>query len=166
MDFVHDSLADGRKLRTLTLVDDFTRECPALEMATSIPGSRVCRVLDRLKEERGLPKTIVVDNGPEFVSFAVDQWAYREGVELHFIEPGKPNQNAFVESFNAIFRNECLNEHWFRDLAEAKEIIEDWRMDYNTQRPHGSIGNQTPAEFIRAIAPQQSVTLEVSALRG
>jgi putative transposase len=166
MDFVHDRLADGRRVRTLTIVDDYTRECPAIEVATSIPGRRVCRVLDQLKEERGLPKTIVVDNGPEFAGFDLDQWAYREGVTLHFIEPGKPNQNAFIESFNAIFRDECLNEHWFQDMREARELIEDWREDYNINRPHGSLDHRTPAEYVRQLATTGSVTLGVSALRG
>lgn len=166
MDFMHDSLADGRKLRALTIVDDFTRECPAIAVATSIPGKRVCRVLDQLKEERGLPKTIVVDNGPEFTGIDLDQWAYREGVTLHFIEPGKPNQNAFIESFNAILRDECLNEHWFQDLGEARGLIEDWREDYNTNRPHGSLDYRTPAEYVRHIATAETVTLETGALRG
>jgi len=149
MDFVSDGLSNGRRFRTLNIVDDFSRECPVIEADTSLPGTRVVRVLERLSETRGLPKTIVVDNGPELISKALDEWAYRNGVRLHFIEPGKPVQNAFVESFNGKFRDECLNEHWFTSLADARRIIEDWRIDYNTSRPHSSLGYLTPVEYAR-----------------
>ena len=147
MDFQHDMLASGRRFRTLNVVDDFSRECPAIEVDNSLPGARVVRVLDRLAETCGLPHTIVLDNGPEMRGLALDEWAYRNGVRLAFIEPGKPVQNAFVESFNGRFRDECLNEHWFLDLEDAREIIEAWRQDYNAKRPHSSLGYKTPEEF-------------------
>lgn len=147
MDFVSDQLADGRKIRTLNIVDDHTRECLAIEVDTSLSGFRVCRVLDRLVADRGHPARIITDNGPEFTSKVLDRWACEHCVELQFIQPGKPVQNAFVESFNGTFRNECLNEHWFISLQEAKELIEAWRVDYNTERPHSSLGGKTPGEF-------------------
>lgn len=147
MDFVSDQLADGRKIRTLNIVDDHTRECLAIEVDTSLSGFRVCRVLDRLVADRGHPARIITDNGPEFTSKVLDRWAYEHCVELQFIQPGKPVQNAFVESFNGTFRNECLNEHWFISLQEAKDLIEAWRVDYNTERPHSSLGGMTPGEF-------------------
>ena len=147
MDFIHARLANGRRFKSLTIVDDYSRESPAIEMDTSIPGARVVRVLDRLKETRGLPKVIVTDNGPEFISKALDEWAYMNGVKLDFIDPGKPVQNAFIESFNGKFRDECLNGHWFLTLEEAKITIENWRIDYNEVRPHSSLDNLTPAEY-------------------
>ena len=147
MDFQHDMLASGRRFRTLNIVDDFSRECPAIEVDNSLPGARVVRVLDRLAETCGLPQAIVLDNGPEMRGLALDEWAYRNGVRLAFIEPGKPVQNAFVESFNGRFRDECLNEHWFLDLKDARKTIEAWRQDYNAKRPHSSLGYQTPEEF-------------------
>ncbi len=146
-DFVSDALATGRRFRALNIVDDFSREAPAIEVDTSLGGRRVTRVLDRLKQERGLPRQIRTDNGPEFISKAVEQWAYDNGVEWHFIEPGKPIENAYVESFNARFRDECLNENWFIDLADARRKIEAWRQDYNRRRPHSSLGYRTPEEF-------------------
>jgi putative transposase len=147
MDFMSDQLADGRRIRTLNIVDDHTRECLAIEVDTSLSGYRVCRVLDRVVADRGHPKRIITDNGPEFISKALDRWAYEHRVEHQFIQPGKPVQNAFVESFNGTMRNECLNEHWFLDLEDAKEIIEAWRIDYNTERPHSSLGGMPPGEF-------------------
>ena len=147
MDFQHDLLATGQRFRTLNIVDDFTRECPAIAVDTSLPGARVVRVLERLAESCGLPKAIVLDNGPEMRGLALDEWAYRNGVRLAFIAPGKPTQNAFVEAFNGRFRDECLNEHWFRDLEDARRIIEAWRLDYNARRPHSALGYQTPEEF-------------------
>jgi putative transposase len=156
MDFITDTLADGRVIRALNIVDDFTRECRAIEVDTSLPGLRVARVLERLLLEKGLPKTIVVDNGPEFSGRLLDAWAYQRGVKLHFIQPGKPIQNAFVESFNARFRDECLNEHWFVGLADARERIEAWRQDYNTQRPHQSLGQLAPEEYARRFASLQA----------
>ena len=147
MDFVADGLIGGRRLRCLTIVDDCTRECLAIEVDTSLPGTRVQAVLERLADTRGLPQSITVDNGPEFDGKVLDQWAYRTGVQLSFIRPGKPNENAYIESFNGKFRDECLNEHWFISLAHARSIIEAWRIEYNTERPHSSLGNRTPQEF-------------------
>lgn len=151
MDFVADGLIGGRRLRCLTIVDDCTRECLAIEVDTSITGVRVQGVLDRLADTRGLPQSITVDNGPEFDGQVLDKWAYRSGVRLSFIRPGKPNENAYIESFNGKFRDECLNEHWFISLSHARSIIEAWRTEYNTERPHSSLGNQTPEEFAAAL---------------
>jgi len=148
MDFTSDTLADGRNFRTLNIVDDFTRECVAIEVDRSLPGLRVARVLDRLLAMIGLPQTIVVDNGPEFAGRTLDAWAYARGVTLRFIRPGKPIENAFVESFNGKFRDECLNEHWFVSLADAKAVIEAWRVDYNTERPHRALGQLTPEAWV------------------
>jgi putative transposase len=147
MDFQHDLLATGQRFRSLNIVDDFSRECPAIEVDTSLPGARVVRVLERLAETRGLPKEIIVDNGPEMIGKALDQWAWRYGVRLHFIDLGKPTQNAFIESFNGRFRDECLNENWFLDIHDARRIIEAWRIDYNSSRPHSALGYATPEEF-------------------
>ncbi len=149
MDFTVDTLADGRNFRTLNIVDDVTRECVAIEVDRSLPGLRVARVLDRLHAVIGLPRTIVVDNGPEFAGRTLDAWAYARGVTLRFIRPGKPIENAYVESFNGKFRDECLNEHWFVSLADAKATIELWRIDYNTVRPHSSLNGATPQHFAR-----------------
>jgi putative transposase len=147
MDFMVDTLADGRGFRTLNIVDAFTRECVAIEVDRSLPGLRVVRVLDRLAETVGLPDLLVMDNGPEFSGRALDTWAYARGVQLRFIRPGKPIENAFVESFNGKFRDECLNEHWFASVAEAQRLIEAWRVDYNTVRPHSALHGATPAQF-------------------
>ena len=149
MDFLHDRLEDGRRFRVLTMVDDSPRECPALVADTSLPGMRVVEVLDRLAETRGMPQRITIANGPEFAGSALDAWAYRRGVQRHFIEPGHPTQNAYVESFNGKVRDECLNEPWFLTLEEARRRIEAWRQDYNTCRPHSSLGDLTPAEFAK-----------------
>jgi putative transposase len=149
MDFTVDTLADGRGFRTLNIVDDFTRECVAIEVDRSLPGLRVARVLDRLHTAIGLPQCIVVDNGPEFAGRTLDAWAYARGVTLRFIRPGKPIENAYVESFNGKFRDECLNEHWFVSLADAKATIETWRIDYNAVRPHSSLDGATPEQFAR-----------------
>lgn len=148
MDFVSDALSSGRRFRALTIVDDFTRECPVIEIDTSLPATRVIEVLEQLRRSRGLPETIVVDNGPEFTSHALDRWAYARGVKLSFIDPGKPVQNAYIESLNGTFRFECLDAHWFRSLADARHTIEAWRQDYNSVRPHGSLHRRTPAEFV------------------
>lgn len=149
MDFVSDALGDGRKFRALTIVDDFTRESPAIEVDFSLPGERLVRVLDQLAFTRGLPKTIVLDNGPEFRGETLDQWADARGVALQFIEPGKPVQNAFAESFNGRLRDECLNQSWFVSLTDAQETIEAWRVDYNVVRPHSGLADRTPEEFAR-----------------
>ena len=149
MDFVSDGLASGRSFRNLTLVDEFTRECLAIEVDTSLGGARVRRVLERVAAERGRPEAILSDNGPEFQSQAVEAWALEAKVRRDFIEPGKPVQNAFIESFNGRFREECLNTHWFTNLADAQGKIAAWREDYNTERPHSLLGYQTPREFAR-----------------
>ena len=156
MDFMMDSLATGRRFRTLNVVDDYTRECVRIEVDTSLGGARVARVLEELWRQRGGPRVIVVDHGPEFTSQALDRWAYRRGVKLHFIAPGKPEQNAYVESFNGKFRDECLNEHWFADLEEARDEIEAWRQDYNQQRPHSALGYRTPEEFAARVAARRA----------
>jgi putative transposase len=147
MDFMGDSLATGRTFRIFNLVDDYSREAIATEVDTSLPGLRVVRVLERVAETRPLPAVIVCDNGPEFTGRALDAWAYARGVQLHFIRPGKPIENAFVESFNGRLRDECLNENWFADLQEARTKIGVWRIDYNEVRPHSALGNRTPTEY-------------------
>jgi putative transposase len=152
MDFTRDSLASGRKFRTLNLMDGYTREALWIEVDNSLPGLRVVRVLERVAQERGLPEAIQVDNGPEFISRVVDQWAFANGVALHFIDPGKPVQNAFIESFNGKFRDECLNQNWHTSLEDAQRIIEAWRVDYNTVRPHSSLEYQTPEEYAAEVA--------------
>ncbi len=147
MDFTHDNLASGRKFRTLNRMDGYTRESPRMEMDTSLPGLWVVRALEEVARELGYPQTIQVDNGPEFISRVVDPWAFEHGVELHFIEPGKPTQNAFIESFNGTLRAECLDTHWFGTLEESKETIEAWQREYNESRPHRALGERTPNEF-------------------
>jgi putative transposase len=151
MDFVSDSLVTGRRFRALAVVDDCSRECPVIEVDTSLGGARVVQVLDRLAELRGLPKMITMDNGPEFTGRALDEWAYRTGVRLNFIRPGKPIENAFVESFNGRFRDECLNENWFMSLKHAREVIEAWRKDYNEARPHSPLEGLSPKEYLETI---------------
>lgn len=148
MDFVHDALYHGRRFRCLTIVDQAGKQSPAIEVDFSLPGPRVVSVLDRLKVTHGLPRSITVDHGPEFESKALDQWAYENQVELHFIRPGKPIDNAFIESFNGRFREECLDENWFLTLKEAQERIEAWRKEYNNERPHSSLGGKTPNQFV------------------
>ena len=149
MDFVSDSLWIGRRFRSLTLVDTFTKESLVIEVDTSLTGQRVVRVLERISENRGLPEYIRVDNGPEFISKALDEWAYRKQVKLDFIRPGKPTENGHIESFNGKFRDECLNENYFLNLNEAKMRIEEWRIEYNSYRPHSSINDLTPDEFAK-----------------
>ena len=158
MDFVSDALADGRKIRALTIVDDFTRESPAIEVDFPLGGERVVRVLEDLRVTRGLPRSIVLDNGPEFSGLALDQWAHRRGVVLDFMTPGRPVENAYIESFNGRFRDECLNESWFVSLADARATIEAWRIDYNEARPHSSLADRTPAEFAKELLMADSST--------
>ncbi len=150
LDFLQDALASGRKLRVLSVIDIFTREALALEVDTSLPGSRVVRVLERLRGERARPVQLVLDNGPELISCALEEWAHQHTVTLHFIDPGKPIQNAHCESFHGRLRDECLNEHWFLGLGDARRIVETWRQDYNQERPHSALGYQTPVEFAQA----------------
>jgi putative transposase len=165
MDFMSDAFADGRRFRTLNVIDEFSRECLAIEVGTSLPGLVVARVLDRIAAERGYPEVIVVDNGPEFRSREMDAWACRRGVRLHFIDPGKPMQNAFVESFNDKFRYDCLNAEWFQGLDDARQRIERWRNDYNESRPHRSIGRIPPGVFARRAAALQAPTAPSGLLR-
>jgi len=147
LDFMSDALACSRKFRILTVVDDFSRECLALVADNSLSGIRVARELDRIVESRGVPRMIVSDNGTELTSHAMLGWQEKRGVEWHYIAPGKPAQNGFIESFNGRVRDECLNEHLFNSLPEARRIIEAWRIDYNTRRPHTSLNGLTPTEF-------------------
>ena len=147
IDFVSDALACSRRFRILAVVDDFSRECLALITDNSISGIRVARELDRIVEMRGRPCMIVSDNGTELTSRAMLEWQQEHRVEWHYIAPGKPTQNGFIESFNGRLRDECLNEHLFASLTEASKIIEAWRIDYNTKRPHTSLNGLTPTEF-------------------
>jgi putative transposase len=147
MDFVADSIVTGRRFRALAIVDDYSRECPVIEVDTSLGGARVVSVLERLAETRGLPNVITTDNGPEFTGRALDEWAYRKGVKLNFIRPGKPIENAYAESFIGRLRDECLNENWFMNLKHARGIIEEWRKDYNEVRPHSSLKGRAPMEY-------------------
>jgi putative transposase len=150
IDFVADQLGSGRRFRVLTIMDDFTRQWPMTIVDTSISGTRVARALEELSRTHPLPKAIVSDNGTEFTSGAFLAWAEKRGIELRFIQPGKPNQNAFVESFNGKFRLEFLNAHWFSTLDDARREIEAWRVDYNDVRPHSSLDQMPPAEFAAA----------------
>jgi putative transposase len=154
MDYMSDVLRGGRRIRIFNVVDDLSREGLASEVDTSLPAGRVIQALEEIALERGYPERIVCDNGPEFRSRLVDEWAYEHAVSLDFIQPGKPIQNPFVESFNGKMRDECLNVHWFGDLAEARLLIEAWRRDYTQVRPHSSLGNRTPSEFAQAFSIQ------------
>jgi putative transposase len=158
IDFVQDALDDGRRFRILNVVDDFTRECLASVLDTSLSGMRVVRELDGLCSLRGRPAMIVSDNGTELTSHAVLRWVEETGIEWHYIAPGKPVQNALVESFNGRLRDECLNEHVFRSLSQARTIVEAWRIDYNTVRPHSSLGGLAPSMF--ANRPSQEGQIE------
>ena len=151
LDFVSDSFTDGRRFRVLAVVDDYSRECLALVVDTSLSGLRVTRELTELIKQRGRPSTIVSDNGTELTSMAVLKWCQETGIEWHYIQPGKPMQNAFVESFNGSFRDECLNETLFTSLDEARTTIKEWKDDYNQKRPHSSLGNLTPNEYANKI---------------
>lgn len=157
MDFVNDSFESGGRFRTLTLIDVFTRECLALESDTSISGERVARVLSRVAGERGLPDAIMVDNGTEFTSKAMLKWSQETEVRLAFIEPGKPTQNGFIESFNGKLRDECLNQHYFAGLHDAREKLTRWRDIYNNERPHSSLKYETPQAFRLAWEHQHQV---------
>jgi putative transposase len=159
MDFMSDQLFDGHRIRLLTLVDNHTRESLAIHVGQRIRGCEVVQVLERVAKEHGKPQTIQVDNGPEFVSKDVDLWAYWNHVKLDFSRPGKPSDNAYIESFNARFRLECLNEHWFLSLEDAKEKVEEWRQDYNLNRPHSSLGNISPAEFAEQKHPLEQTMI-------
>ena len=145
---VTDSIVTGRRFRALVIVDDYSRECLVIEVDTSLGGRRVVGVLEKLADLRGLPEVITIDNGPEFAGRVLDEWAYRKGVKLNFIRPGKPIENAYAESFIGRLRDECLNENWFISLKHARDVIESWRIDYNEDRPHTSLGGLTPREYV------------------
>lgn len=147
MDFVLDELTNGRRVKTLTVVDDCSKEAVQIAVDTSIPALYVTRVLDQVKAERGQPKVIRTDNGPEFAGRAMQAWAASNGVELRFIQPGKPVQNAYIESFNSRFRDECLSQHWFASLSHMRSVVANWREDYNHHRPHNTLGYVPPAVF-------------------
>jgi putative transposase len=147
MDFVFDELANGRRVKTLTVVDDCSKEAVQIAVDTSIPALYVTRVLDQVKAERGLPKVIRTDNGPEFAGRTMQTWAAKNGVELRFIQPGKPVQNAYIESFNSRFRDECLSQHWFASLSHMRSVIDNWREDYNHHRPHSTLGYVPPSVY-------------------
>ena len=163
MDFMRDNLANGRTIKVLSVVDEYTRKCFRIEVDTSINGMRVARALSDIGRIEGLPEIIINDNGPEFISNALDSWAYQRGVKLTFIRPRKPVENAYIESFNGRLRDECLNENWFLTLEHARGIIERWRMDYNTVRPHSSLGYLTPEEFARQKSGKNSTGMPVEA---
>jgi putative transposase len=150
LDFVSDSVASGRALRALTIIDSYTRECPAIEVASGICSRQVTRTLAKVIEDRGKPKSLRSDNGPEFTSRHFVAWCEEQGIFLNHIQPGKPMQNGHVESFNGRLRDECLNAGWFVNLSDAKKKIENWRKQYNAERPHSSLDYRTPAEFARA----------------
>jgi putative transposase len=152
LDFVSDQLVDGRRFRSLTVVDVYTRESLAIEAGQSLRGEDVVRVLQQIQKSRGTPRTLFCDNGSEFSSQVLDLWAYQNGVKIDFSRPGKPTDNAHIESFNGTFRDECLNAHWFMTLEDACEIIEAWRKEYNESRPHRALGERTPREFAFQIA--------------
>ncbi len=152
MDFVADQRADGRRFRSLTVVDIYTRECLTIESEQRLKGEDVVMVLNRIKIQRGVPRMVYCDNGSEFSSQAMDLWTYQNGVRIAFSRPGKPTDNAFVESFNGTFRAECLNAHWFTSMTEVRPIVETWRREYNESRPHRALGERTPNEFAHEIA--------------
>lgn len=149
MDFVSDQLFDGRRFRSLTVIDSYTRESLAIHADKTIRATDVVETLETLKATRGVPEFIRIDNGPEFISKALDLWAYQEGVRLHFSRPGKPTDNAMVESFNGSYRSECLGTNWFLSLEDARSKIERWRIEYNQFRPHSSLEYKTPSEFAK-----------------
>ena len=162
MDFVHDALSDGRAVRVLTVVDQWSRQSPVLETACSMSGQSVAEALDRAIGAGAPPRSITVDHGTEFMSRALEDWAYRRGVQLDFTRPGKPTDNSYIESFNGKLRDECLNVTQFETLAHAQVVIEAWRCDYNEQRPHGSLGHLTPREY--ASQRQEPWTVEAALL--
>ena len=153
-----DRLYDGRRFRLLTVVDNMTRESPAIEVSRSFSGRAVAEVLERLAQTTGLPKRIQVDNGPEFVSKALDEWAHRRQVKLAFSRPGTPTDNPFIEAFNGRFRQECLDQNWFASLEDARTIIEAWRLDYNMVRPHTALDHLTPAAYKEQWLQQQPLS--------
>ena len=163
LDFVADQFTDGRRFRALTVVDVYTRECLAIEVGQSLKGHDVVRVLHRISQQRGAPKVLFCDNGSEFTSQVLDLWAYHNQVKIDFSRPGKPTDNAYVESFNGTLRAECLDAHWFASPAEAMERIESWRHEYNESRPHRALGDKTPHEFARQIAASRDLSNSITA---
>ena len=159
LDFMHDSLYCGRRFRTLNVLDEGTRECLALEIDTSLPAGRVVRALERLKEQRGLPRQIRVDNGPELISAEFSDWCQGNEVKIIYIQPGKPQQNGFVERFNGSFRREFLNAYLFDNLSQVREMAWEWMLDYNEERPHDSLGNLPPAIYRKKV---ENSSLELS----
>jgi putative transposase len=159
LDFMHDTLNCGKRFRTLNIIDEGVRECLNIEIDTSLPALRVIRVLERISEWRGLPKQLRLDNGPELISLQLTQWCKHNHIEMIHIQPGKPNQNAFIERFNRSFRNEVLNLHLFNSLQEVREIAWEWMDDYNQQRPHEALNNMTPTAY------REKVTAEISILQ-
>ena len=163
LDFVADQLTDGRRFRALTVVDVYTRECLAIAVGQSLKGHDVVRVLQQIANERGRPQVLFCDNGSEFTSQVLDLWAYHNQVKIDFSRPGKPTDNAYVESFNGTLRAECLDAHWFRDLADAAQEIEAWRTEYNASRPHRALGERTPNEFASQIAASRDLACSTTA---
>lgn len=155
MDFIFDALTNGRKLKTLPILDVYTRKCLRIEVDTSINAQGVIGILNELAWAHGLPEYITIDNGPEFISRALDAWAYERGVKLHFITPGKPTENPYIESFNDKYRDECLNDHSFFTVHHARVLIEEWRVIYNQERTHSSLGRMTPEEFYQQAKERQ-----------
>ena len=147
LDFIHDQLSDGEKFRALTVIDVFSREALEIEVGQRLRSEHVVAVLNRLVQQRGAPKYLFADNGAEFTGHLVDLWAYHPGTRIDFSRPGKPMDNAFIETFNGSLRDECLNVHWFETLAEARRLIEAWRIEYNESRPHMALGNIPPSEY-------------------
>lgn len=162
VDFMHDSLMDGRKFRTLNVLDEGAREALAIEIDTSLPAGRVIRVMEQLESWRGLPKALRLDNGPEFLAGEFVAWCESHGIALRYIQPGKPNQNAFVERFNRTYRHEVLNAFLFEDLDQVREITDQWLRSYNEERPHDALGDLTPAEYREKLLKAKSSTLELS----
>ena len=158
LDFVADQLSRGPRFRALTVVDVFTREAIAIEVGQQLRAADVVVVLERLRCQRGCPETLFCDNGSEFTSQLVDLWAYQHKVRIDYSRPGKPTDNAFVESFNGTFRDECLNAHWFESIADARAVVESWRVEYNESRPHRALGEVPPAEFARQCGARPALT--------
>ena len=156
LDFIHDQLSDGQKFRALTIVDVFTREALAIEVGPRLRGEHVVEVLNRIVRRRGTPKHLFADNGSEFTGHLVDLWAYHHGVRIDFSRPGKPTDNAFIETFNGSFRDECLNVHWFDTIAQARREIEAWRNEYNVSRPHAALGYLSPSEYAAGATASRS----------
>lgn len=163
LDFVADQCSDGRRFRALTVVDVYTRECLAIEVGQSLKGHDVVKVLQQISHQRGAPQVLFCDNGSEFTSQVLDLWAYHNQVKIDFSRPGKPTDNAYVESFNGTLRAECLDAHWFSDLVDAARQIEAWRTEYNASRPHRALGERTPNEFANQIAASRDLTCSITA---